>query len=242
MRLALRSALFVLLAIASFSQDTKPQSATPKQNGTPPAVMSPKATIPSPAAAPGDEKKPAVETDPAKLASSSGEGKPQASAPVSERTYIIGAEDVLNILVWREPTLSAPYVVRPDGRISMALVGEFRAADKTPEQLAGEISERLKTQDIVRNPQVTVSVSQVHSKSIYIIGEVNKPGKYPLVVPTTVLQALVNAGEFREFAKTKSIIIQRGIERLRFNYNDVIQGKHTEQNILLQPEDHIIVK
>ena len=243
MRLALWSALFALLAVSGFGQDSKPQSAPPKQTGTSPAVMSPKATIPSPAAAQAtQETKPAVETDPAKLAAAPGEVKPQDLSPVSEKTYVIGAEDDLQILVWGDGKLSSAYTVRPDGRISMQLVGEFRASGKTPEELAAEIAERLKAQDILLNPNVTVKVNQVHSKSIYIIGEVNKPGKYALIVPTTVLQALVNAGGFRDFANQKQIIIQRGIERLKFNYKDVIQGKHTEQNILLQPEDHIIVK
>jgi len=241
MRLAIRSVLFVLLAVFGFGQDAKPQSAPPKQSGAPPAVMSPKATIPSPPAA-AEGAKPAVETDPAKLAAPHGDNKAQDLAPVNEKTYVIGVEDVLQILVWGDKNLSSTYGVRPDGRISMQLVGEFRAADKTCEQLAMEIAERLKTMDILRNPQVTVGVSQVHSKSIYIIGEVNKPGKYALIVPTTVLQALVNAGGFRDFANQKNIVIQRGTERKIFNYKEVIQGKHTEQNILLEPEDHIIVK
>jgi polysaccharide biosynthesis/export protein len=237
MRLAIRSAVFVLLAISGFGQDSKPQSAPPKQTGTPPAVMSPKATIPSPAA---EGTKPAVETDPSKMAAPPGSGKDPGA--LSEKTYIIGAEDVLQIIVWADKNLSGLYHVRPDGRISMSLAGEFRASERTPEQLASDIGDRLKAMDILRNPQVTVSVSEVRSKSIYIIGEVNKPGKYALIVPTTVLQALVNAGGFKDFANQKSIIIQRGTERLKFNYKEVIQGKHTEQNILLQPEDHIIVK
>ena len=203
--------------------------------------MSPKATIPSPPAAAGESKQ-STETDPAKLAAPHGETKAQDLAPVNEKTYVIGAEDGLQIMVWGDRNLTAAYTVRPDGRISMPLAGEFRAAGKTPEELGADIAERLKAADILRNPQVTVGIAGVHSKSIYIIGEVNKPGKYSLVVPTTVLQALVNAGGFRDFADQKNIIIQRGTVRLKFNYKEVIKGKRTEENILLQPEDHIIVK
>jgi polysaccharide export outer membrane protein len=190
-----------------------------------------------------DPRQGRVETDPAKLAAPRTPAEvnvPLASAPVDTRTFIIGAEDVLTIRVWREPELSGQFMVRPDGRISLPLVNEVQAAGQTPEQLTGAIIQGLSK--YMNHPQVTVAVAQVNSRKYYIQGEVTRPGAYPLVVPTTVLEALVNAGGFREFANTKKIIILRkGKERLQFNYKEVTKGKRTEQNILLQPGDQIIV-
>ena len=96
-------------------------------------------------------------------------------------------------------------------------------------------------QKVMVHPEVTVGVEKVNSKKYYIQGEVNKAGSYPLVIDTTVLEALVNAGGFRDFANTKKIVILRGTQRLKFNYHDVTHGKNMEQNILLKPGDQIIV-
>jgi polysaccharide export outer membrane protein len=129
--------------------------------------------------------------------------------------------------------------VRPDGKVSIPLIGEVQAAGKTPEQLSASISEGL--QKVMVHPEVTVGVEKVNSKKYYIQGEVNKPGAYPLVIDTTVLEALVNAGGFREFANSKKIVILRGSDRLKFNYHEVTHGKKMEQNILVKPGDQIIV-
>jgi len=161
------------------------------------------------------------------------------AAPVDPKAYIIGAEDVLSIRVWREPENSGQFIVRPDGKISVPLIGEIQAAGLTPEKLGESIADGL--QKVMVHPEVTVGVEKVNSKKYYIQGEVNKPGSYPLVTPTTVLEALVNAGGFREFANTKKIVILRGAERLKFNYHDVTKGKNMGQNILVQPGDQIIV-
>ncbi|MFN3324454.1 MAG: polysaccharide biosynthesis/export family protein [Bryobacteraceae bacterium] len=160
-------------------------------------------------------------------------------APVDPRTYKIGPEDVVVVRVWREPELSGAIVVRPDGKIAMPLIGEVEAAGATPEELNGRIIEALSK--FMNRPEVTVAIQQVNSKKYYISGEVFRPGAFPLVTPTTVLSALTNAGGFREFANTKKITILRGTERLKFNYRDVIKGKNTAQNVLLEPDDHIIV-
>jgi polysaccharide export outer membrane protein len=205
-------------------------------------------------AAPQQEKPPAVdprpgdptpragvETDPAKMGAPSKTTEPAAKAlPVDTKTFVIGAEDVLAIRVWREPELSGTYTVRPDGKISIPLVNEVQAAGLTPEQLSASITQSLTR--YINRPEVSTAVQQVNSRKYYIQGEVQRPGAYPLVVPTTVLEALVNAGGFREFANTKKIIILRnGKERLTFNFKDVTKGKNTHQNILLQPGDQIIV-
>lgn len=160
-------------------------------------------------------------------------------APIDTKTYVIGAEDVLNVSVWREAELSKQVIVRPDGKINLPMINEITAAGLTPEQLSNSIAQGL--QKYIREPEVNVSVQQVNSKKYFIQGEINKPGSYSLVVPTTVLEGLGNAGGFHDFANTKKIIILRGTERLKFNYKDVTHGKHMEENILLQPGDEIIV-
>jgi polysaccharide export outer membrane protein len=118
-------------------------------------------------------------------------------------------------------------------------VGEIVAAGLTPNKLQARITEGLS--GLLNNPQVTVQVQAVRSKRYYVTGEVFRPGAYPLVVPTTVFEAVTLAGGFREFANKKNITIVRGEKRIKFNYNDVVKGKHLEQNIPLENGDHIIV-
>lgn len=170
--------------------------------------------------------------DPKKLAAEGG-------SPVDPKAYIIGAEDVLMIRVWREPELSGQISVRPDGKISMPLIGEMVAAGQSPEALGVAIGNSLTK--FMTHPEVTVGVIQVNSKRYFIQGEVQKPGAYNLTVPTTVLEALVNAGGFRDFANTKKIRVMRGAQVFKFNYKEVTQGKHLDQNIQLQAGDQIIV-
>jgi polysaccharide export outer membrane protein len=154
-------------------------------------------------------------------------------------TYVIGPEDVVYVKVWREADLSGEHMVRPDGRISLPLVSDVEAAGHTPEQLAKIIAEGLSK--YMNQPEVSVAVRAINSKFYFIQGEVLKPGKYPLLIPTTVLQALVNAGGFQEFANRKKIIVMRGDKRHKFNYKDVIKGKNLDQNIELMNGDLIIV-
>ena len=158
---------------------------------------------------------------------------------VDPHKYIIGAEDVLYVLVWREQDLSGDKVVRPDGKISLPLIGELQASGLTPDQLGKEITEALSK--LINSPEVTVSLMAVNSKKYFIDGEVNKPGEYKLVTPTTVLEALSICGGFREFAKTTKIRILRGADSLKFNYKEVSHGKKMEQNVYLESGDHIIV-
>jgi polysaccharide biosynthesis/export protein len=165
--------------------------------------------------------------------------KKAVGAPIDPNTYVIGAEDVLQIRVWREPDLSGPVAVRPDGRISMPLIGDLQAGGITPLKLAEMIKDGLIK--YVTEPEVMVSVMAVNSKKYFVIGEVNRPGQYPLVVPTTISQALTIAGGFREYADTKNILIMRGPKRYKFNYRDWARGKNLTQNILLESADQIIV-
>jgi len=162
-----------------------------------------------------------------------------AGAPINAKTYVIGAEDVLAIKVWNEPQLTAAYIVRPDGKISMPLAGEIVAAGQTPEKLGADITEALSK--TINHPDVSVSIQQVNSKKYFIMGEVQKTGSFPLLIPTTVMEALVNAGGFRDFAKKSNIVIIRGVQRFKFNYNSVYKGKNREQNIQLEAGDQIVV-
>jgi polysaccharide biosynthesis/export protein len=160
-------------------------------------------------------------------------------APIDPKSYVIGAEDILMIRVWREPELSGHVGVRPDGKISLPLLGDLKAGGLTPEKLAESITQGFSK--YVTNPEVMVQVASVNSKKYFISGEVMRPGSFPLVVPTTVLEALAVAGGFRDYADRKKILILRGPKRYTFNYKEIVRGKNMQQNILLESGDHIIV-
>ena len=162
-----------------------------------------------------------------------------SAAAIDPNKYLIGPEDILFIRVWREPDFTLPAAVRPDGKITMPLVGDVQAGNQTPMQLTKTITELLGK--YLNNPDVNVIVTDVRSKKYYIDGEVLKPGTYLLVTPTTVLEALSNCGGFRDFANSKKIRILRKGNILHFNYKDVSKGKNLEQNILVEPGDHIII-
>ena len=161
------------------------------------------------------------------------------AAPEDPDKYQIGPEDLLFIRVWREPDFTLPVAVRPDGKITMPLIGEVTASGRSPLQLTAALKESL-TQ-YLNNPDVNVFVTEVRSKKFYIDGEMNRPGSFPLVTPTSVLEALSRGGGFREFANTKRIRVLRGGLVRHFNYKDVTKGKHLEQNIAVENGDHIIV-
>ncbi len=160
------------------------------------------------------------------------------AAPVDPKTYVIGAQDHIGVRVWRETELSGNHIVRPDGKITLPLVGDIEAAGYTPEALTAKITEILGK--VLTKPEVMVSVLSVQSKRFFISGKVGRSGAVPLVVPTTMLQALSSAG-MGEWAKKSKIIIMRGTQRIKFNYDEVIKGKKLEQNIFLQDGDHIFV-
>src|SRR5882724_2902952 len=174
----------------------------------------------------------------------------KATAPVASaagstldlKSFVIGPEDVLRVTVWRDTEVSTQVMVRPDGKITLQLLGEIQAAGLTPEALTQVIFDGLSKLKTIDKSEVTVTVVTVNSKKYFIQGEVLKPGSYPLLVPTTVLEAMGYAGGFREFANQKDIvIIRKGGERFKFNYKEVVAGKKLEQNRLLEPGDQIIV-
>jgi polysaccharide export outer membrane protein len=161
------------------------------------------------------------------------------SAPVDSSTYKVGPSDILNIDVWHEQEFSGLYTVHSDGNITVKLVGELQAGGKTPNEIQDIVKAALAK--FVLNPLVTVTVQDVISKRYYLDGEINRPGEYALAIPTTVLEAISKAGGLQEFANSKKIYILRGDKRISFNYKDAIRGKHLEQNILLEPGDHVVI-
>jgi len=161
------------------------------------------------------------------------------SASVDPRSYLIGPEDVLFIRVWREPDFTFPVAVRPDGEITVPLIGDVDAAGETPAELTKNLGALLGK--FINNPDVSVFVTEVRSKKYYIDGEVNRPGAFPLVTRTTVLEALSHSGGFKDFANSKRIRILRGDKVYLFNLKQVSNGKHLEQNIVVQNGDHVIV-
>jgi polysaccharide export outer membrane protein len=174
-------------------------------------------------------------------AEKSGQG---SRAAHSDSSYLIGANDVLAINVWKEPDISRSVPVRSDGKISLPLVGELQAGGQTPQQLEQEITKRL--QSYISEPEVTVIVTDSKSQKVNILGMVSRPGAYLLTSSTTVLDAIAMAGGFKDFAKQKSVYVLRQgpdgtQQRLLFNYKEVIKGKNPEQNIRLQAGDTVVV-
>jgi polysaccharide biosynthesis/export protein len=190
---------------------------------------------------------PAPATAPAKSATSSSTTAttpattPNYAGPMDASRYIIGPEDSLQVTVWKEPTLSGNFPVRPDGMISLVLVGDLPAAGQTPMALSNDITQRLKK--YIQDPVVTVSVLGVNSQRIFLVGEVNKVGPVMLTPGMTPLQAIVSAGGLSQFANSKRIYILRTVagkqQKFPFNYKAALKGDNT--GITLLPGDTIVV-
>ncbi len=157
--------------------------------------------------------------------------------------YIIGPEDVLSVVYWFEKDLSTDVSVRPDGKISMPLLNDIQAAGLTPSQLRQYLFEESKR--FIQDPNVSVVVKQINSRKAFITGEVNRPGPYPLISPTTVLQLIATAGGLKDYARSKNIVIVRNSNgqttTFPFNYKEVVSSKNLRQNIELKPGDTVIV-
>ncbi len=165
---------------------------------------------------------------------------PAAAEPAP---YLIGATDILQVTIWREPEMSVPSIpVRPDVKISLPLIGEVQAAGTTPEKLGELIAEEAKK--FVKDPQVTVVVTAINSKRVFVIGEVLRPGPVSLLSEMTVLQALSTAGGLSQYAKPKDIYVLRTAKgaqsKIPFNYKLALKGD-ARQNIFLQPGDTVVV-
>jgi polysaccharide export outer membrane protein len=218
MRKVAIAALAVLLPASVFAQaaGTAPPAPVPTAGAAPQAPVQPGAAVP---------------VDPA------------AAAAATDPTYVIGPDDVLAVVFWRDKDTSTDVVVRPDGKITLPLFNDIQAAGLTPDQLRGAIQKLA--EKYFQEPNVSVVVKAVNSRKVYVTGAVGKPGPYLLTSRTTVLQMLAQAGGLGDFAKKDKIAVLRTengeTKRYPFNYKDVIDGKKLEQNIELRPGDTLIV-
>jgi polysaccharide biosynthesis/export protein len=166
---------------------------------------------------------------------------PVGAAPPAD--YVIGPDDVLMVVFWRDKEMTGEVSVRPDGKISLPLINDVHAAGLTPDQLRLSITDAASK--FVEEPNVTVVVRTINSRRVFVTGQVNKQGGFPLAGPTTVLQLIAMAGGLLEYADPKHIMVMRTdngkAASFRFNYNDVTKGKNLTQNIELKPGDTLIV-
>lgn len=194
-----------------------------------------------PALAQGQQPAPAAQATPPAAAAAA--AAPRPTDPPLPPGYVIGTDDVLSIVYWKDKDMSADAQVRPDGKIALPLINEVHAAGLTPEQLREKITEESKK--YMEDANITVVVRQINSRKVFITGEVNKPGPYPLTAATTVMQLISMAGGLREYADSKKIVIMRTEQgkpvSLKFNYKDVTSGKNLQQNIELKPGDTVVV-
>ena len=177
-----------------------------------------------------------------------GAPKVVVSTEAPEEGFRLGPEDVIDVVVWRNPDLTrADIVIRPDGKISLPLIGDVSADGLTAEELAKQITERYK--EYKENPAVSVSVKAVNSYNIYVLGQVAQPGKYPLKAYATVLQAISMAGGFSQFASENSIQVVRRVRkdgrtqeiRIPVQYDSLLSPNGADYNFILRPGDTIVV-
>lgn len=269
MKKVLRMAAVALLcATATAAAQTPPQTppANPPATSTPPATQQPPAqTSPGKPAAPDAPAPPAQPptaqptspnvpppaTQPAGASATGaavGTAAPDAAAVATRGIevppdYVIGADDVLDVIFWRDKEMSAQVAVRPDGRVTLPLLNDVQAAGLTPEQLRSYVM--TAAAKYVEDPNVTVVVKAINSRKIFVTGMVARPGPYPLMGSTSVMQALAMAGGIQEFADSKNIIVMRTENgrqvAYQFNYKDVVKRKNLRQNIQLKPGDTIVV-
>jgi polysaccharide export outer membrane protein len=169
-------------------------------------------------------------------------GATDSTGKVDASTYVIGSEDGLTVTVWQNPQFSGSFPVRPDGKISLTLLGDVQAAGLTPMQLSDNITQRLKT--LIKEPFVSVAVTAINSQRIFMIGEIGKVGPLTLTAGMTPLQAIASAGGLSTFANSKRIYILRGEagkqQKIPFNYKQALKGD-SKQLIPLKPGDTIVV-
>ena len=165
-------------------------------------------------------------------------------APTVDENYRIGADDVLTVNVWHEPEVSRNVPVRPDGKISLPLLGDVQAAGLTPTELKKELETRFTK--FLTNPDVSVIVAEIRSQRINVLGQVLRPGTYALIPPMNVIDAVATAGGLREFAKANKIYVLRTmpsgqVERIKVQYNNVLKGKRGSEDVVLQTRDTVVV-
>jgi polysaccharide biosynthesis/export protein len=218
-----------MLRTTALATATPPATAQVRPMSTQAAPQTPHAPVPAPVQAPAGQVPPSQTAPP-----------PAAGAP--SNTYIIGPSDVLSITVWKEPTLSSSLLVRPDGMISLPLLGDVLATGLTPLQLADQIASKLKK--FVQDPNVSVVVSQIHSKIVYLLGEVGKKGPIEMTPGLTVLEAIGSAGGLTDYANAKKIYILRNAggknEKIPVKYKQALKGDRS-LDLVLKSGDTIVV-
>jgi polysaccharide export outer membrane protein len=224
--LALAAAVFVFAMPIGFLAAQGPApSPAPKTKGGSPSTAS---AAPTGSSAKG--------TAPAKAAAAA----PTVAPPPG---YVIGADDVLTVVFWRDKDLSGDVIVRPDGNISLPLINDVQAAGRTPEELRVALVEAAGR--YIEDPNATIVVKQINSRKVFATGNVMKPGPYPLTMPTSVLQLISMAGGLKEFADERNIVVIRTENGQQFsyrvNYRDVVRRRNLKQNILLKSGDTVVV-
>jgi polysaccharide biosynthesis/export protein len=166
-----------------------------------------------------------------------------AATAALDEEYVIGCDDVLTVVFWKDKEMSTEVVVRPDGRITLPLLNDVMAAGASPEQLRERIA--LRARDFIDDPSLTVTVKAINSRKVFITGQVVHPGPYPLTRPTTVVQLVSIAGGLTEYADAKNLVVLRTENgkpvSYRVNYKDLERQVNVAQNILLLPSDTVIV-
>lgn len=185
----------------------------------------------------------AATADAQELSRGSDAGAPPFPIVQPPSDYTIGPDDVLTIAFWGEKDMSGDVVVRPDGKITLPLINDVVAAGLSPNQLR----ERVATlaEKYLQNVQATVIVKEINSRRMFITGQVEKPGAYPLTTRTTVMQLIALAGGLKEFAKSNKIVVMRNVSgrevHLAFDYREVVEGKNVSQNVEMKPGDTVVV-
>ena len=233
--LVVLSALVVGIGVSTAHAQNRPAPSSPAAQSQPPSA--PQAAAATPAAA----------TNPAPTAAAtptpSGATAPDGGYGLSS-DYVIGPEDLLIITVWKNEALSRTLPVRPDGKISLPLLHDVQAAGLTPMQLRDKLANALG--EFLPNPEVAVTVSDVRSYRVSVLGEVQKPGVLQLKADTSVLEAIALAGGFRDFASPGKIMILRkdasGVtHKIPFNYNRVVKDNKSQDNVTLKSGDVVVV-
>jgi polysaccharide export outer membrane protein len=176
--------------------------------------------------------------------------KPKAAKGAAETVatqpppgYVIGPDDVLRVVFWRDADMSSEVVVRPDGMITLPLVNDIPAAGLTPAELGSRVTSA--SARFIETPNVSVIVKEINSRKVFVTGQVVKPGDYPLANSMTVVQALAMAGGLKDYADAKNILVMRKDQSrtntFKFNYKDFSNRKHLEQDLELKPGDTIVV-
>jgi polysaccharide export outer membrane protein len=233
------------VCVAGRAQEPPVTSAPPAVHA--PAATAPAATAPAPAAAPAQVPAPAASASPVPGqnfgVSAAPPAAPQAAGAADVAPdYVLGPEDAISVNIWKQPELSGSLGIRPDGKITLPLLGDLQAAGLTPMALAASIADQLKK--FINDPTVTVTVTAVNSKRIFFIGQVGHPGPVPMTRQFSMLQAIAAAGGLGTFANGKKIYILRTVngkeQKIFYNYNKALKTGD-EQGIKLVPGDTIVV-